>query len=147
MKDWEEAWLNGRAMPPHNLSRDLLIFGQELAEQWNDSDEFCENLEQWILKISAGQPLLQERSFTKGALSKRSMQLMSDLLWNGFRIRVQKSGKRVLPVPVLIKLLYSQEYLRSRSDVEKQMQFLFADSLSEWLDQFQKYGDKLVGAS
>jgi hypothetical protein len=31
---WEDAWCNGKAMPPHGLPKLLLIEAQAIAEEW-----------------------------------------------------------------------------------------------------------------
>ena len=48
MLQWEDAWLNGKLMPPHGLPRILLIEAQAIAEEWLYEENFRCMLEEWV---------------------------------------------------------------------------------------------------
>jgi hypothetical protein len=50
---WDDAWLNGKPMPPHALPKVLLIEAQAIAEEWLIALEIRSIIEEWAARDRA----------------------------------------------------------------------------------------------
>jgi hypothetical protein len=126
MAEWDDAWLNGRSMPAHGFPPRLLSAAQAIAEEWLFDARFRCILEEWISRDEAD-------------------EVMGNLLWSGFRLHGQPQ-KRVPPIPVLVKLLYSEPYPADSGELEDRMRELFTHAVRDWVAAFVKHGRDLEGA-
>jgi hypothetical protein len=123
---WENAWLNGKPMPPHGLPKLLLIEAQAIAEEWLLAPEIRSMVEEW-------------------APRDRAEDAVVEVLWSGCRLHGEQT-KRVPPVPVVVRLAYSEPFPGNIVELEDRMMELRRVAVNEWIEQFQKYGDKLEAA-
>lgn len=126
MEPWEDAWLNGRTMPPYDFPRELLPTALDIADEWGRDGRFRCILEEWVPRQRAAVDLIS-------------------LLYNGFRLRGQ-TDKRERPIPVLTRLLYVMPYPGTIEELRARMRDLFADAVQEWCRSRERFGDNLEGA-
>ncbi len=123
---WEDAWFNGKLMPPHGLPKPLLIEAQAIAEEWLLAPEIRSMIEQW-------------------APRDRSEDAVVEVLWSGCRLHGEQK-KRAPPVPVLVRLTGSEPFPGNIVEREDRMMELRRVAVNEWIEPFQKYGEKLQAA-
>lgn len=123
MTAWEDAWLNGKAMPPHACPRHVVVQSEAIAEEWLSDSGFRSILEEWV-----------ERD--------RAEDAMVQILWTGCRVRGEQ-WKRVPPVPVLVRVVYSSPYPNNIGELEDRMLDHRRAAISQWIEQFQKHGNSL----
>jgi len=124
---WEDAWFNGKLMPRHELPKKLLLIEAEaIAEEWLLAPEIRCMLEEWVWR-------------------DRAEDAVVEILWSGCRVRGEP-WKRVSPIPVLVRLPYSEPYPSNIVELEDQMREYRRIAVNEWIEQYQKYGDKLEAA-
>jgi hypothetical protein len=126
MEGWLQAWLAGQPMPPHNLPREWLLVAHEIAEHWLVYGAYRCVLEEWISPAQA--------DIVTGCL-----------LWNGFCLDSQH--RRVLPAPVLVRLLYTEPFPTTVGEVRARMRNFFAQGVREWIAAHLQHGSSLRGAS
>ncbi len=124
MRPWEDAWFNGKAMPPHGLPKLLLIEAEAIAEEWLNDSGFRSILEEWVGR-------------------DRAEDAVVEILWSGCRLRGEQ-WKRVPPIPVLVRLTYSEPYPKNIVDLEDQMLEHRRIAGDDWIEQYKKHGDQLV---
>ena len=113
-------------MPPHGLPKLLLIEAQAIAEEWLLALEIRCMLEEWVGR-------------------DRAEEAVVEILWSGCRVRGEQ-WKRVPPVPILTRLAYSEPYAGNIVELEDQMREYRRIAANEWIEQYQKYGNKLEAA-
>jgi hypothetical protein len=126
MAPWEDAWLNGKLMPPHGLPKLLLIEAQAIAEEWLIEENFRCMLEEWVSQ-------------------ERAEEVVSEILWSGRRLHGEFK-KRVPPIPVLVRLMHSEPFPNNIVELEDRMIEYRKIAIREWIKQYQKYGDDVEGA-
>src|SRR5258708_717803 len=119
MEPWELAWLNCQGMPPHAFPKELLVPAEETAEEWLLDATFRCILEEWVSAPEAD-------------------EVLGGLLWSGFCLRGQPQ-KRVPPVPVLVRLLYTTPLPADETETRDRMRALFANATREWCRAYQQY--------
>jgi hypothetical protein len=123
MAQWNDAWYNGQLMPPHKFPRALLAVAEDIAEEWLFDARFRCMLEEWISRPEAE-------------------EVMSGLLWSGFCLRGQPD-KRIDPIPVLLRLLYTEPYPVDESDTKDIIETLCLQAVREWISAVQRYQHSL----
>ena len=126
MTSWEDAWLNGKLMPPYGLPRILLIEAQAIAEEWLREENFRCMLEEWVSR-------------------DRAEEAINEILWSGCRVGSDLK-KRVPPVPVLVRLLHSEPFPTNIVELEDRMVEIRTIAIREWIKQYQKHGNDLNAA-
>lgn len=112
MTEWEDAWLNGKLMPPYALPRLLLIEAQAIAEEWLSEAAFRCMVEEWVPR-------------------DRAEDAVGEILWSGCRLRGQKS-KRVPPIPILVKLMYMEPFPANIVELEDRMLEFRRIAINAW---------------
>jgi hypothetical protein len=123
MAAWNDAWLNGRPMPPHKFPQALLAGAQGIAEVWLYDARFRCMVEEWVSRQEA-------------------LEVLGGLLWSGFYLRGQPD-KRVEPTPVLVRLLYTEPYPADAIETEERMESLCSRAVGEWRRAYQQYQKSL----
>jgi hypothetical protein len=123
MAAWNDAWYNGQPMPPHKFPRALLAVAEDIAEEWLYDARFRCMLEEWISR-------------------REAEEVMGGLLWSGFCLRGQPD-KRVDPIPVLLRLLYTEPYPADENETRVRMAALRAQALREWRRALQQHQQSL----
>ncbi len=108
---------------PAGFPRALLDGAQALAEEWLFDARFRCILEEWVSRQEAD-------------------EVMGGLLWSGFCLRGQPD-KRVNPIPVLVRLLYTEPYPADADETRERMRTLFARAVREWCQAFQQHQQSL----
>ena len=67
------------------------------------------------------------------------------ILWSGCRLRGQQI-KRVPPIPVVVRLMYSGPYPADAFEVEQRMMDLRRRAVREWIEGYRKHGVNLEGS-
>jgi hypothetical protein len=123
VEEWELAWLNCGQMPPQAFPSDLLVAAQDIAERWLFDARFRCLIEEWLHRSDAE-------------------EVLGGLLWSGFCLRGQPQ-KRVTPIPVLVRLLYSSPRPRTAEELRETMRTFFAAAVREWCRQYQQHPQSL----
>src|SRR5436309_1481991 len=126
MTPWEDAWLNGKLMPPHEFPSHMLMQAEAIAEELLFDANFRSILEDWVPR-------------------KRADEAMGEVIWSGCRVRRQ-AKKRVPPVPVIVDLMYVEPYAANIVELEDRMRADLFRAIGEWLESYRKYGSKLEAA-
>jgi hypothetical protein len=126
MTPWEDAWLNGKLMPPHKLPNPMLIAAEAIAEEWLLDAGFRSILEEWVDRARAEDAIIE-------------------ILWSGCRLRGEQT-KRVAPLPVLVRILHSVPHPTTLGEHEDRMIEYRRFARKEWIAQYQKYGERLESA-
>ena len=121
MAVWEDRWFGGQAMPPHGLPQGLIGAAQSIAEEWLFDASFRCILTEWVSANQADEE-------------------MGGLLWSGFRRRGQQD-KREPPIPVLVRLLFTEPYPADTTELRLRMREHFARAVREWIQGRQQYGN------
>lgn len=126
MSKWEEAWLDGKPMPAHALSRLFLIRAQTIAEEWLIDAPIRCMLEEWVDR-------------------ERAEEAVTEVLWSGCRIRGVLS-KRVPPIPVLVRLMHTEPPPNNIVELEERMLEFRAVAIREWIQSYRMHGSNLEAA-
>ena len=126
MAPWEDAWLNGKLMPPYELPNLLLIEAQAIAEECLFEADFRSILEEWVPRPKAEEAI-------------------TEILWTGCRLHGQLK-QRVAPIPVMVKLMYTDPYPENIVELEDRIRADIYRAIREWLRAYRKYGSKFGGA-
>ena len=123
MAAWNDAWFNGKPMPPQGFPGALLAVAQGLAEEWLFDARFRCILEEWVSRPDAD-------------------EVMGGLLWSGFCLRGQPD-KRVEPKPALVRLLYTEPYPADATETRERMKALCYRAINEWRRAFLQHQQSL----
>ncbi|HBI45998.1 MAG TPA: hypothetical protein DDY78_24550 [Planctomycetales bacterium] len=123
MAAWNDAWYSGQPMPPHKFPRALLAVAEDIAEEWLYDARFRCMLEEWISR-------------------REAEDVMGGLLWSGFYLRGQPD-KRVDPIPVLLRILYTEPYPADENETKEIMEILCLRAVREWGREFQRHQHSL----
>ena len=126
MTPWEDAWFNGKLMPPHAYPQLLLIEAEAIAEELLFDGNFRSILEDWVPR-------------------ERADRAMGEALWSGCRVHGQ-TNKRVPPIPVMARLMYTEPRAENIVDLEDQIRADLYRAIREWIASFRTYGSKLEEA-
>ena len=126
MTPWEDAWFNGKSMPTHRLPNILLIEAQAIAEEWLFEENFRCMLEEWVSR-------------------DRAEAAVNEILWSGCRLGGELKN-RVPPVPVLVRLMYTEPFPTNIVELEDRMTEYRELAIREWIKQYQKHGHDLRSA-
>jgi hypothetical protein len=123
MAVWNDRWFGGQAMPPHGFPRHLLANAQSIAEGWMYDASFRCVLTEWVSTTEAD-------------------EMMGGLLWSGFCVRGQPD-KRIAPIPVLVRLLFTEPHPVDTTEVRERMREYFGRAVREWIQALQQHGSSL----
>jgi hypothetical protein len=126
MTPWEDAWFNGKLMPPHGLPKLMLIRAEAIAEEWLLEAAFRCMFEEWVSR-------------------ERAADAVIEVLWTGCRVRSVLT-KRVPPVPVIVRLMHAEPYPSNIVELEDRMLEVRAIAAREWIEAYRKHGDNLEAA-